>query len=66
MLHPSLTAYVIVAAAERRLSKLDSPGCILCGEEHGGIEPDACGYPCEGCGDLTVYCVEELLMGLPL
>lgn len=39
--------------------------CIICGEEHYGVEPDAREYPCEVCGTNSVYGAEEiLLMGL--
>jgi hypothetical protein len=39
--------------------------CVACGAEVLGVEPDARQYACEGCGEETVYGVEELLvMGL--
>lgn len=39
--------------------------CIVCGEEHDGIESDAREYPCEVCGTDSVYGAEEiLLMGM--
>ena len=39
--------------------------CLSCGEiQYGGVEPDARGYPCEGCGAAEVCGLEEaLLMG---
>jgi len=39
--------------------------CLSCGEiQHGGVEPDARGYPCEACGAEQVFGFEEaLLMG---
>ncbi len=38
--------------------------CLACGEEHHGIEPDACRYDCEVCGKPEVYGLEEaVLMG---
>ncbi len=39
--------------------------CTACGVEAWGVEPDACGYECEECGEPEVYGAEELLiMGL--
>lgn len=39
--------------------------CLACGSEAEGVEPDARGYECEGCGEAKVYGLEELmLMGL--
>jgi len=41
----------------------DSIGfCIGCGAEVYGVEPDACKYTCEVCGQPKVYGAEELLM----
>lgn len=39
--------------------------CLACGEwGEGGVEPDARGYECEGCGKKAVYGAEELsIMG---
>lgn len=36
--------------------------CIACGDEAYGVEPDARGYECEGCGEPKVYGAEELMM----
>ena len=36
--------------------------CIACGAEANGVEPDAAGYTCEGCGAHGVYGTEELLV----
>jgi len=36
--------------------------CVACGEEQGGVEPDARNYRCEGCGRLAVYGAPELLL----
>lgn len=37
--------------------------CIACGiEVCSGIEPDACAYLCESCGERTVYGAQELLL----
>ena len=39
--------------------------CIACGDEAGGVEPDARKYECESCGKHAVYGAAELvLMGL--
>ena len=39
--------------------------CHACGEEasgvNGWVEPDACKYKCEHCGDRAVYGAEETL-----
>lgn len=36
--------------------------CIACGEwSCGGVEPDACGYTCEFCGEDRVYGASEIL-----
>ena len=36
--------------------------CLACGEEAFGVEPDACKYECEICGQHKVYGAEELLI----
>ena len=36
--------------------------CLACGEEAYDIEPDACAYECEICGEPMVYGVEEVLL----
>ena len=39
--------------------------CLACGEEQGGVEPDARQYKCAACGAFKVYGAEELVaMGL--
>lgn len=38
--------------------------CVNCGAEHSGIEPDARGYKCDDCNQLTVYGAEELMIRL--
>lgn len=41
----------------------DSGGyCMACGETVYGVEPDAHGYDCDGCGAPCVYGAEELLL----
>lgn len=50
-------------ALERQQSSLDNPGfCLSCGEETEGVEPDARKYPCEACGEKTVYGAQEILI----
>lgn len=62
-LHPSLTPERIFEACERRIRSLDSPGfCIACGADIEGVEPDACEYECEACGERAVYGCEELAL----
>jgi predicted RNA-binding Zn-ribbon protein involved in translation (DUF1610 family) len=57
---------VVDACVRRRLS-LDNPGfCLNCGVEVEGVEPDACEYQCEACGEPTVFGCEELLMDMDL
>jgi predicted RNA-binding Zn-ribbon protein involved in translation (DUF1610 family) len=67
-MHSSITIDRIMEACERRSTSLDNPGfCIACGAEVEGVEPDACQYECEACGEHAVYGAEELLiMGNPL
>ena len=36
--------------------------CLACGAEHDGIEPDACHYQCDQCGERQVYGAEEILI----
>lgn len=61
--HPSVTGAAVMEACERRRTSLDNPGfCLACGEEASGIEPDACDYECEACGEPQVFGCEELLM----
>jgi len=39
--------------------------CIKCGAEADGVEPDACNYPCEACGENQVFGASEIaIMGL--
>jgi hypothetical protein len=59
-----LTDEVLEDARQRRASfLLDDPGfCLICGLEHGGVEPDARRYRCESCGAREVYGIEEIIM----
>lgn len=62
-----LTDEVLEEARHRRAFSLDNPGfCLICGLENGGVEPDARGYTCEGCGAPYVYGIEELIMEISL
>lgn len=36
--------------------------CTACGEEAYNVEPDACRYTCESCGEPKVYGAQELLL----
>lgn len=36
--------------------------CLACGESAYGVEPDARGYECGGCGASKVYGAEELVL----
>ena len=38
--------------------------CKLCGAEQEGVEPDACGYQCDSCGEMGVYGAEECLISM--
>ena len=61
-MHKSLTAAVIVEAAQRTMFGLDNVGfCIECGAEH-ECEPDARRYVCDDCGKSAVFGAEELLI----
>lgn len=64
-IHPSITADRIMAACEARSTGLDDPGiCTACGADADGVEPDACGYECEECGEPAVYGAEELALSI--
>jgi hypothetical protein len=63
--HKSLTDEMILDAAERQMTTLDSPGfCLSCGLEQEGHEPDARRHECESCGAHNVYGAEELVLAL--
>lgn len=36
--------------------------CLSCGEQANPVEPDACEYECESCGEHQVFGAEELLL----
>lgn len=58
---------VLSCSAEEYHSHVDANDglCLACGEwTSGGVEPDASGYPCDGCHEPRVCGAEEaLLMG---
>ena len=67
-IHHTLTPSVIESAVQRAAISLDNPGfCIACGAGVDGVEPDACEYECECCGEPGVYGAAELLLcgGVP-
>ncbi len=46
----------------RELEDEESGICVLCGEIAANVEPDAAGYECCNCGEMTVYGSEELVI----
>ncbi len=61
--HKSITDDVVMEACERRAMTLDDPGiCLICGQEAGGVEPDAENYKCESCGAEQVFGSDQLLL----
>ncbi len=63
--HHSIAAERVQEAVEGAAASLDDPGfCVACGAETEGVEPDACKYECESCGEPAVYGAEELLVRL--
>jgi len=36
--------------------------CIVCGEEHSGVEPDARNYKCDSCGENKVFGAEQIII----
>ena len=62
-MHPSITVDRVLNAVERRMTTLDNPGfCLTCGNEQGGVEPDARNYLCESCGHMAVFGADEILV----
>lgn len=63
--HKSITVDRVAEAVQRRMSSLDNPGfCLACGHEAEGVEPDACEYECEACGEMAVMGADDLLTEL--
>ena len=60
------TAPVVMLSQARIIRAIESGEnigfCKACGEEAGGVEPDARNYPCEACGQREVYGAEECLL----
>lgn len=57
--HKSITVRSVMEAVERD----DNTGiCVNCGAERDCCEPDARGYECDECGEMTVFGAAELLM----
>jgi hypothetical protein len=53
----------LLDAVERTIMDDEMVGfCTACGEEQGGVEPDAERYTCQSCGANTVYGAEMLLL----
>lgn len=46
----------------QELEDEDAGICVLCGEKASNVEPDAAGYECTNCGEMTVYGPEELVI----
>ena len=66
-IHESITPERVMDAVARRETSLDDPGfCVRCGADAEGVEPDACRYECEACGEPGVYGADELLMQIAL
>lgn len=54
---------ILLSVAEYTCMDNDSQGiCLECGAIADGVEPDACKYECDECGENQVYGVAELLM----
>jgi hypothetical protein len=63
--HVSINVDRVSEAVKRYNSSLDNPGfCLECGAEVEGVEPDACEYECEVCGEPRVFGASEILMML--
>lgn len=66
-IHKSVTYDRIMAAQERWNTSLDNPGiCLACGADAEDVEPDACTYECEVCGEKAVYGADELAMAIAM
>ena len=64
-IHQDVTLDRVAEAVGRAQTSLDNPGfCIRCGAEAETVEPDACHYECEACGEPGVFGAEELLLRL--
>jgi hypothetical protein len=60
---PKVTSPVTLAQVMEAVESGEYIGiCLACGEEHGGVEPDARNYVCERCDARQVFGAEELLI----
>jgi hypothetical protein len=63
LVHESITMARCLAACELASFRLDNPGfCLSCGDDADGVEPDAEGHICEGCGESAVMGAENALI----
>ena len=63
LVHESITLERVLSACESSTFGLDNPGfCLACGSDADGVEPDAEGYICEGCGEAAVMGAENALI----
>jgi len=63
LIHESITLKRVLSACEAAAVGLDNPGfCLSCGDDADGVEPDAEGYVCEGCGEAAVMGAENALV----
>ena len=53
---------LLEAAQEQMFGTEDIGFCIKCGEERPYTEPDARNYPCNACGENSVYGASELII----
>ena len=61
--HESITTERVLSACEATAVGLDNPGfCLSCGDDADGVEPDAEGFVCEGCGESAVMGAENALI----
>ena len=61
--HESITTKRVLSACEASMFGLDNPGfCLSCGSDAEGVEPDAEGHICEGCGESAVRGAENALI----
>ena len=53
---------LLEAAQEQMFGTENSGFCIKCGEERDGCDQDARNYPCDACGENSVYGASELII----
>ena len=59
---PKTSNHVKVKATMSEVQDGTIGGCIACGEQQYGCEPDARNYECESCGERQVFGLEELVV----